>query len=303
MKKTLTLAACLALVLVLAGAILLSSNHADAAPPLTPGFVASQWVAPVPVRDDGFEIQVLVNGRPLDEYNTRGRTYIEATEGAEYEVRIRNPYSYRVAVALAVDGLNSIDARHTSAWEASKWVMAPYETIHITGWQVSSARARHFYFTSERDSYGAKLGQTENLGVISAVFFRERHPVEVPITPAPPRRPRSETGREDSDRGADSRSNSSQPSGAARKERKSEANSAPDDESAATGIGRSVHNDVHWVQMDLDRNPAAEVTVRYEYYQSLVKLGIVPRQSPRTDVLRRREDARGFENRRYSPEP
>jgi hypothetical protein len=39
---------------------------------------------------------------------------------------------------------------------------------------MSTERARRFYFTDERDSYGAKLGQTANLGVISAVIFRER---------------------------------------------------------------------------------------------------------------------------------
>jgi len=139
--------------------------------------------------DRGFEVQILVDGRPLDEYSARGKSYVEALAGAEYEVRIRNPLPYRVAVALSVDGLNSIDARHTTAWNASKWVIEPYGTINISGWQMSSERARRFYFTSERDSYGAKLGQTSNLGVVSAVFFRERRPYPVPIAP-PPRHPR-----------------------------------------------------------------------------------------------------------------
>src|SRR5215213_9342707 len=132
-----------------------------------------------------FELDVVVNGRPLTEYYARGRTYVEALHGAEYELRMRNNSAERVAVALSVDGLNTIDARHTSAWNASKWVIEPYQTITISGWQMSSERARRFYFTNERDSYGAKLGQTANLGVISAVFFRERGRV-VPITPPYP---------------------------------------------------------------------------------------------------------------------
>ena len=133
----------------------------------------------------GFDIEVLVNGRPLTEYYARGRTYVEAIQGAEYELRVRNSSPDRVAVALSVDGLNTIDARHTSAWNASKWVIEPYQTITISGWQMSSERARQFYFTNERDSYGAKLGQTANLGVISAVFFRERRRI-TPITPPKP---------------------------------------------------------------------------------------------------------------------
>src|SRR6266498_2784012 len=76
----------------------------------------------------GFEVQILVDGRPLDEYAACSKNYVEAMAGAEYEVRIRNPLPYRVAVALSVDGLNSIDARYSSAWNASKWVIEPYGT-------------------------------------------------------------------------------------------------------------------------------------------------------------------------------
>src|SRR5687768_869388 len=59
---------------------------------------------PARPRQSGFEVEVLVHGRPLDEYAARGRFYVEALEGAEYELRIRNPLGERVAVALSVDG-------------------------------------------------------------------------------------------------------------------------------------------------------------------------------------------------------
>ena len=65
-----------------------------------------------------------------------------------------------------------------------------------------------------------------------------------------------------------------------------------------------MQNDVRWVNMDLDSRAAGEVTIRYEYYSALVRLGIMPRRNyERPDPLRRRESARGFEDRRYSPEP
>ena len=260
----------------------------------------------------GFEVQILVDGRSLEEYAAYGRSYVQAIAGAEYEVRIRNPLPYRVAVALSVDGLNTIDARRTSAWNASKWVIEPYGTINISGWQMSSERARRFYFTSERDSYGAKLGQTSNLGVVSAVFFRERRPYPVPVTPPYPypypRRPYEEDGRDKSEApsagSADSSADrsASAPSGDY-STRRGQVVPQPDDEYAATGIGRSVRNDVRWVNMDLDSRAAGEVTIRYEYYPALVKLGIFPRPYPRPDTLRRRESASGFEDRRFSPEP
>jgi hypothetical protein len=251
--------------------------------------------------ENGFSVEVVVYGAPATEYAARGRRYIEALENAEYELRIHNPSSSRVAVALSVDGLNSIDARHTSAWDAHKWVIEPYGTISVRGWQMSSENARRFYFTTERDSYAAKLGQASNLGVISAVFFRERgQPVIVTQT-----RPNPLYRKEDDTRTARERSESAPTRGGstdAAKEKSAPSYPSPDDESAATGIGRSVRNDVQWVHMDLDPKAVSEVTIRYEYRASLVKLGIVPRDYPKPNVLDRRERAQGFEPK-FCPQP
>ena len=285
-RKWLVLVLISGLAVVFGGGLIYSSQSFSA---------ASQTYERPDVIQPRFEVEVLLDGRPLDQYSARGRQYVEASEGREYELRVRNPYGHRVAVALSVDGLNTIDARRTSAWQASKWVIEPYGTIDITGWQVSSSRARHFYFTTEKDSYGAKLGQTTNLGVIAAVFFREREPLPVTITPEPRRdRPyeRDESTKDKSDAAADTRGSAT-----------AKSMPAPDDESAATGIGRSVGNDVRWVNLQLDSRPVSEVSIRYEFYSGLVRLGIMPRPYPRPDTLRRREDARGFEERRFSPEP
>jgi hypothetical protein len=251
--------------------------------------------------ENGFSIEVVVDGRRVTEYAGRGRRYVEALENAEYELRIHNPLDTRVAVALAVDGLNTIDARHTSAWDAHKWVIEPYGTIHVRGWQMSSQNARRFYFTTERDSYGAKLGQTANLGVISAVFFRERRPVTI-ITPRPyEKEDRIRRDGSAPEAGTSGNSSSKAENSPAAKSRAGYP--PPDDESAATGIGRSVRNDVQWVKMDLDSQPAGEVTIRYEYRASLVRLGLIPRDyNPRPDVIDRRERAKGFEPK-YCPEP
>jgi hypothetical protein len=236
-----------------------------------------------------FDLEILVNGRPLAEYFARGRTYVEAIRGAEYELRVRNPNPYRVAVALSVDGLNTIDARHTSAWNSSKWVIDPYQSITIGGWQMSTERARRFYFTNERDSYGAKLGQTANLGVIAAVVFRERQRAISILPPYPQPRDKAQRG--------DAPTSSNSQSGESAKSRGAIA-PVPDDEYAATGIGRSVRNDVRWVDMDLESQPVGEMTIRYEYYSALLKLGIVPRPNYEPYPLGRRENSRGF-----SPEP
>jgi len=258
------------------------------------------------VAENGFSVEVLIDGASRTEYAARGHRYVEALENAEYELRIHNPTASRVAVALSVDGLNTIDARHTSAWDAHKWVIEPYGTINVHGWQMSSENARRFYFTTERDSYAAKLGQAANLGVISAVFFRERAPVTIlRATPAEPKRGVDKEERPPMSMPQANGTGSSAGSENTRdatKQRSVQPYPPPDDESAATGIGRSVRNDVQWITMDLDSRPAGEVMIRYEYRAALVRLGIIPRDYPRPNVLDRRERAQGFEPK-YCPVP
>src|SRR5688500_6716350 len=69
------------------------------------------------------DVDILVNDVPRQRYAHNGRWYVEAIKGREYAIRLRNPYGVRVAVALSVDGLNTIDARQTTAGEARKWVL------------------------------------------------------------------------------------------------------------------------------------------------------------------------------------
>ncbi|MFL6208807.1 MAG: hypothetical protein ACJ74W_08145 [Pyrinomonadaceae bacterium] len=281
--------------MLLAGACVLAACHWAAS-------VVAQERYPRPILERP-TVEVLVNGYALEQYPARGRLYVEALAGAEYEIRIHNPLPDRVAVALAVDGLNSIDARHTTARGASKWVIEPYGTLTIGGWQMSSSRARRFYFTTERDSYAAKLGHAEDVGVISAVFFRERRPIAV----VPP--PRPVPLENESSRAGDSVQRKESTAGQARGQSAPQARdraAAPvvsDDEYAATGIGRSVANDVRWTYMDLEDSPTVAVSIRYEYRPALVRLGILPRPYPAPDPLQRRERARGFRDGQFCPEP
>jgi hypothetical protein len=226
-----------------------------------------------------FEVDVLVNGRRLGEYESRGRTYVEAIRGEEYEIRLRNRSSEAVAVALSVDGLNTIDASRTSSWNASKWVIEPYQTITISGWQMDSDFARRFYFTSERNSYAAKLGVRENLGVISAVFYRERRRV-IPITPPPCRMP-CPVGRADSQSASNSPMSAEAPTAGAAKSSRSR-------DEAATGIGRSVRNDVEYVDMELESRPAAVVTICYDYGAG--PRGSISESSPKYRVRGKRDN-------------
>ncbi|MGH9253111.1 MAG: hypothetical protein ACRD3C_00920 [Vicinamibacterales bacterium] len=234
------------------------------------------------------DVDILVNGTPQRRYAHDGRWYVEALKGREYAIRLRNPYAVRVAVALSVDGLNTIDARQTTAAAARKWVLDPYQTVTISGWQTSQTEARRFQFTTEARSYGQALGKTANLGVISAVFFKERAPTIIPDTSNEYAGRRAEAPR------------SSEP---AEQEAAAAMGSDKrvDGEYAATGMGRRAGHAVTQVWLDLEDAPVQTVNIRYEFHPQLVRLGILP-STPTADPLARRERARGFEPG-FSPEP
>jgi hypothetical protein len=238
----------------------------------------------------GFAVNVLVDETPRSEYYHNGSVYIEAVKGASYSLRLTNPTPYRVAVALSVDGLNTIDAKHTDARSASKWVLEPYESTVISGWQVSNRAARSFFFTGERNSYGARLGQTENLGVIEAVYFRERQrPVSTYSSPWRDDRSREESSRNAQPAPAPSAVGSAAPSA---KAQRSEA-----DDYAATGMGPKSRHEVESIDINLESEPVASVRIRYEFHSQLVKLGILPEL---VSPLDRRERASGFSQ--YCPQ-
>lgn len=245
----------------------------------------------------GWDAQILVDDRPLPRYAHAGRWYVEALKGREYAIRLYNPYPVRVAVALSVDGLNTIDARETAARDARKWVIQPYGSVTIRGWQTSQREARHFEFTTEARSYGEALGKTSNLGVITAVFFKERPPVILPET-TDRFRTRPMPAAPSAGRPAPSAASPSENSADASAERGVESDGATAqakraDEFAATGMGRRTDHFVTQVSMELEDAPTQTVNIRYEFRAQLVRLGILPRHRV-SDPLDRREGAQGF---------
>lgn len=260
----------------------------------------------------GLRMEVLVNGAPRPEFTARGTRYIEALPRAEYSIRLTNLTGGRIAVALAVDGLNTIDARHTAASDARKWVLGPWESAEISGWQVSGERSRAFFFTTEARSYGAWLGDTRNLGNIEAVVYRERLPPPPPPVYAPvtPEYDGSAGAREESGRHHErSAPPSAQASAAAPAPRSlgdASANAGAGaaksaDDYAATGIGRDQYHPVDTVEMELEPRPSGSLRLRYEFRPELVRLGVLPPPFyPRPDPMARRERGGGFG---WAPEP
>lgn len=254
------------------------------------------------VESAGYTMEVLVGGVPLQEYFARNTNYVEALADREYSIRLTNNTGERVAVALSVDGLNSIDAKTTTALAAQKWILGPWESITLDGWQTSSSTARHFFFTNEKGSYGAWLGKTKNLGIVSAAVFREKQQRRVPISRGDSRDERRLGSAGEAKKEADAPS-AGAPAPQESAQSKSSARQLSDD-LAATGIGREMGHEVRRVSFDEESTPTALLELRYEYRDALVKLGVLPRPCPEDhDAIARRERSRGFADPTFAPDP
>jgi hypothetical protein len=255
--------------------------------------------ARLPASERGrFELSVIVDGSAAAEYPFRDRTYVEALRGKSFSLRLHNPTGERVAVALSVDGLNVIDARRTTTGAATKWILGPGQTVDIPGWQVSGQTSRRFFFTETARSYAKWIGDTRNVGVIEAVFFREKAPRVAPLWVAPSAQS-PEASRDAAAGAAGETARREAPQNKARAEARGSVSPTRESDSfAATGIGERTEFPVQWVRFEEDPVPAASIALRYEFRRELARLGVLPGE----DELYARDRGRGFD-RSYAPDP
>jgi hypothetical protein len=133
----------------------------------------SQAQGVLPQTQTSVEIVDRSEGRVLRIYWHQGRRYVVGKPGNEYAIRVRNGGSGRVLAVMSVDGVNIITG-DTASPQQSGYVLAPYESADIAGWRKNLARTAAFYFTALPDSYAARTGRPDNVGVIGVAVFRER---------------------------------------------------------------------------------------------------------------------------------
>lgn len=138
--------------------------------------------APVPAPLVELDVVDRDTGQVLPEYRYRGQDWIAGTPGHRYAVRLTNRTGARVKVVLSVDGVNAVSGE-TAASTQTGYVLAPWQSTQIAGWRKSLDAVAQFVFTDLGDSYAARTGRPDNVGVIGIAVFREAPPVR--LIPAP----------------------------------------------------------------------------------------------------------------------
>lgn len=111
-------------------------------------------------------------GRTLPIYEHEGRLYVAGEPRHQYEVRVRNSSNERVLAVASVDGINVITGE-TAAQQQSGYVLGSWDSVRIEGWRKSLDEVATFYFTRLADSYAARTGRPNDVGVIGVALFRE----------------------------------------------------------------------------------------------------------------------------------
>ncbi|HZH43329.1 MAG TPA: hypothetical protein VEY50_04535 [Lysobacter sp.] len=112
-------------------------------------------------------------GEWLPEYRHRSRSWIAGQPGHRYAVRLTNRSDRRVLVVLSVDGVNAVTGQTAHPSQAG-YVLAPWQSTEVSGWRKSYDDVAQFVFTDLPDSYAARTGRADHVGVIGIAVFEER---------------------------------------------------------------------------------------------------------------------------------
>jgi hypothetical protein len=209
-------------------------------------------------------------GRQLPVYWHEGRAWVVGKPGNEYSVRIRNRQGEDVLGVISVDGVNVITGQ-TAVSQQSGYVLAPHRQFDISGWRKNLESTAAFYFTPLPDSYAARTGRPDNVGVIGVAFYRRKAEPAPVAQPAP-----FATGQLSRDKAAASEAP------AARAEAQNVPNAAraaERDDRLGTGHGRIEASQTRHVGFErASSDPAETVVIYYDSYRNLLARGIVPPQ-------------------------
>ena len=208
------------------------------------------------------------SGQTLPEYRHRAQEWIAGVPGHRYAVRLRNTTGERVLVVLSVDGVNAVSGQIAAPSQAG-YVLDPWETTEIAGWRKSLDDIAQFVFTDLPDSYAARTGRPDNVGVIGIAVFRERQVRPVYAPPSPPIATQSGTARE---RAAGNAAKSAAPAAAD----SAMAESAP--QRLGTGHGQREWAPAGRTEFRAaSRSPQQVSQLRYDEARTLIANGILPR--------------------------
>lgn len=201
----------------------------------------------------------------LPVYWHEGRAWVVGKPGNEYQISVRNRTGEDVMAVMSVDGVNVVTGE-TARADQSGYVIAASRSYSIGGWRKNREQTAAFYFTRLADSYAARTGRPDSVGVIGVAVFK-RKPAEPPLAIAP-RSPASSA--------APAASEAAPLRDEARGSASEFAPRARTEERLGTGHGRLEYSQVRFTRFERASDaPAESIAIYYDSYQNLLARGVI----------------------------
>lgn len=212
----------------------------------------------------------------LPVYVHNGEYFVAGKPGNEYRIQVRNQSGGDLLSVVSVDGVNVVTGE-TAHWRQGGYVVSPWDALEIDGWRKSLSRTAAFYFTRLPDSYAARTGRPDDVGVVGVALFQRRPEV----IPMPQVLGESTTGegeaRDDRAAAPAAPANESRQ----RAEIRSQTSTAAPQERLGTGHGRSETSHARYTTFErATETPVEVITIRYDSREHLVAMGIIPDDRP-----------------------
>jgi hypothetical protein len=202
-----------------------------------------------------------------------GRAYVAGQPGNEYRIRVRNVAGEDLLAVVSVDGVNVITGQTADASQ-SGYVVGSYASMDLAGWRKDMSRTAAFYFTTLPDSYAARTGRPDDVGVIGVALFRRKPAEPVAVEPY---RPMPFAKRESSGGAPAPAAPATSSPPERNKLRDSAAERAQADSPLGTGHGRQERNPARWTEFErATAYPVETIAIYYDSTRNLVAQGVIP---------------------------
>ena len=209
-------------------------------------------------------------------YWHEGKAWVVGKPGNEYQITIRNRAPDAVMAVMSVDGVNIVSGE-TARPDQTGYVLAAQRSFDIAGWRKSAEQTAAFYFTQLPDSYAARTGRPDDVGVVGVALFR-RKPADPPVSIAPPAAPESRPQPFNGPAAkseAPARADNAAPASAAGSLLSRQA-----EEKIGTGHGRIEDSRVTYTSFErATSTPSEVIAIHYDSYRNLLARGVIRERS------------------------
>jgi len=105
-----------------------------------------------------------------------GSLYVAGQNGARYNLRLQNNTGERVEAVVTVDGRDVVSGQLGNYKTQRGYVIEPHGSVAIEGFRQSLEQVAAFRFTDIGNSYSARRGSPQHVGVIGVAVFKEYQP-------------------------------------------------------------------------------------------------------------------------------